>query len=54
MQFVLFEMFTSAHLYQIAQEIMSLLINKLYEKMITEGQDRWNFDSMHALLHALL
>ena len=32
-------MFTSAHLYQIAQEIMSLLINKLHEKMITEGQD---------------
>ena len=47
-------MFTSAYLYQIAQEIMSLLINKLHEKMITEGQGRWNFDSMHALLHTLL
>ena len=38
-----------ANINQITKEIMSLLINNLHGKGITESQDRWNFDSADML-----
>ena len=46
--FAVFEKFTSAYLLGIVSEIMSLLVNNLHEKCITNSQEGQNL-AMHTI-----